>query len=204
MSVSKDPPRKTWKVYLRYTDWQGIRRVHTKRGFPTKREGEAYEREFLQSKSKDINMSFTTFVECYLKDKKPRIRQNTYLTKKYIIEKKLLPYFGEKRVSDISAADIIQWQNEMVAMNNGSKQKKYSQTYLRTLQNQLSAIMNHACKYYGLGANPSLKTERLGKKEATEMQFWTKEEYLRFSDAMMDKPISFYAFEMLYCHKGSL
>ena len=30
------------------------------------------------------------------------------------------------------------------------------------------------------------------------MLFWTKEEYKRFSEAVMDKPQSFYAFEMLY------
>jgi integrase len=30
------------------------------------------------------------------------------------------------------------------------------------------------------------------------MLFWTKEEYLTFADAMMDKPISYYAFELLY------
>lgn len=30
------------------------------------------------------------------------------------------------------------------------------------------------------------------------MNFWTKEEYLKFSEAMMDKPRSYYAFEMLY------
>ena len=31
-----------------------------------------------------------------------------------------------------------------------------------------------------------------------EMLFWTKEEYKKFSFEMMDKPVSFYAFEMLY------
>jgi len=30
------------------------------------------------------------------------------------------------------------------------------------------------------------------------MLFWTKEEYLKFADSMMDKPKSYYAFEMLY------
>ena len=30
------------------------------------------------------------------------------------------------------------------------------------------------------------------------MLFWTKAEYQRFAEAMMDKPISYYAFEMLY------
>ena len=30
------------------------------------------------------------------------------------------------------------------------------------------------------------------------MLFWTKDEYLKFADVMMDKPIYYYAFEMLY------
>lgn len=30
------------------------------------------------------------------------------------------------------------------------------------------------------------------------MLFWTKEEYQKFSEVMMDKPLSYYAFEMLY------
>ena len=38
----------------------------------------------------------------------------------------------------------------------------------------------------------------MGKKKNREMLFWTKEEYLKFADVMMDKPQSFYAFEMLY------
>ena len=38
----------------------------------------------------------------------------------------------------------------------------------------------------------------MGKKKNREMLFWTKEEYLKFADAMMDKPMSYYAFEMLY------
>ena len=38
----------------------------------------------------------------------------------------------------------------------------------------------------------------MGKKKNREMLFWTKEEYLKFAEAMMDKPLSFYAFEMLY------
>lgn len=38
----------------------------------------------------------------------------------------------------------------------------------------------------------------MGTEERKEMQFWTLEEYKKFSEAMMDKTISFYAFEMLY------
>lgn len=38
----------------------------------------------------------------------------------------------------------------------------------------------------------------MGKAKAKEMLFWTKEEYEKFSDAIKDKPISYYAFQVLY------
>ena len=38
----------------------------------------------------------------------------------------------------------------------------------------------------------------MGNEVPKGMDFWTKEEYLKFSEAMMDKPRSYYAFEMLY------
>lgn len=38
----------------------------------------------------------------------------------------------------------------------------------------------------------------MGKKKNREMLFWTKDEYLKFADVMMDNPLSYYAFEMLY------
>ena len=74
----------------------------------------------------------------------------------------------------------------------------YAQTYLRTIQNQLSAIFNHACRFYGLTANPSKQAGKMGKAKGKEMLFWTKEEYLQFSEVMKDKPVSYYAFEVLY------
>jgi integrase len=70
--------------------------------------------------------------------------------------------------------------------------------YLKTLHNQLSAIFNHAVKFYGLRENPAAKVGNMGKAKGREMLFWTREEYQKFSEAIMDKPISFYAFEMLY------
>ena len=38
----------------------------------------------------------------------------------------------------------------------------------------------------------------MGTEERKEMLFWTKEEYQKFSEEMMDKPVSYYAFQMLY------
>ena len=78
------------------------------------------------------------------------------------------------------------------------RKKPYSQTYLKTLHNQVSAIFNHAVRYYELRSNPAAKVGNMGSEEHREMLFWTKEEYKKFAFEMMDKPVSFYAFEMLY------
>ncbi len=76
--------------------------------------------------------------------------------------------------------------------------KRYSTSYLQKIHSQLSAIFNHAVNFYHLPSNPAQKAGNIGKEEYTEMLFWTKEEYLKFADAMMDKPVSYYAFEILY------
>ena len=191
MKAEKDIKTGKWLIQYRYTDWQGNRKKSTKRGFDTKREAEQWYREFSAKKQQSINMLFSDFVEIYLKDMETRLREHTMIGKRYAIEQKIIPYFGKRRLSDIKAVDIRKWQNELM-------KKDYAPTYLRAIQNQLNAIFNYAIKYYDLPSNPCLKAGSMGKKHADEMQFWTKEEYLKFSEVMMDKPISYYAFEILY------
>ena len=142
-------------------------------------------------------MSFEAFVELYSKDIKSRLKESTWQTKENIINTKILPYFGKRKISEITTKDVIAWQNELLAYRD-EKKKPFSQTYLKTLHNQLSAIFNHAVRFYDLRSNPASKAGNMGSEERKEMLFWTKEEYQKFSEAMMDKPISYYAFQMLY------
>ena len=197
MAIYKDNTTNTWRSVIRFTDWQGNRKQTQKRGFQTKREAQAWEREQLNKTKADLDMTFESFVEIYSEDRKSRLKENTWLTKEHIIQTKILPYFQNRKMCDILPKDIIAWQNEM--MNQKSKSgQPYSPVYLKTLHNQLSAIFNHAVKYYGLSVNPAAKAGNMGKAKNKEMQFWTQEEYRKFADVMMDKPRLYYAFEMLY------
>ena len=157
----------------------------------------AWEREFLQSQSKDMNMSFKAFAEIYMNDMKPRIRESTMENKRYIIDNKLIPYFGSRSLASIKASDIIQWQNELLNARDEDG-NAYSPTYLRTIQNQLSAIFNHARRFYSLPVNPSAQAGKMGRQNAKEMHFWTQDEFLQFIEYMKVKPVSYYAFEILY------
>ena len=198
MPVYKDEKRNSWRVIYRATDYQGIEKQRQKRGFSTKRDALAWEREQMLVEHGCLDMTFEDFVEqIYTADMKNRIKQSTWKMKESVIKSKILPCFGKRKVNAIRPKEVIAWQNEMMNMcdKNG---KKYSPVYLKTLHNQLSAIFNHAVKFYGLKENPAAKVGNMGKAKSREMLFWTEEEYKKFAFAIMDKPLSYYAFETLY------
>ena len=195
MAVYKDGT--TWRAVYRYTDWQGNKRQTQKRGFATKREAQKWEREQLLKTKAELDMTFSSFVDQYTEDMKSRIKANTWLTKEHILRTKIVPYFGNRKINEIQPKDIIAWQNKMIN-HRDKKGKAYSPVYLKSLHSQLSAVFNHAVRFYGLPENPALKVGGMGKSKSREMLFWTQDEYSKFAYEMMDKPRSFYAFEMLY------
>ncbi len=197
MSVRKDEKRGTWLVKLHYTNHDGETVDSTKRGFKTKGEALAWERDFLANEARSTSMTFEQFVGVYAEDVRPRLRETTWRSKEYMINEKLIPFFGEMRVVDITSKEIMDWQNSLLKAKDENG-KKLSETYIRTVENQLSAILNHAVRHYGLPANPLQKAGRVGEKQGKEMRFWTTDEYLRFSEKVIDRPEMFYAYEILY------
>lgn len=195
MPAYKNKENGSWYVVTQYTDWTGERKPKCKRGFATRREALEWEQKFQQQSAGDLDMSFEAFCEIYTNDLKARLKESTWQTKENIIKTKLLPYFGKRKINEITTKDVIAWQNELHAYRD-EKRKPYSQTYLKTLHNQLSAIFNHAVRFYDLHSNPAAKAGNMGTEERREMLFWTKEEYQKFAEEMMDKPVSYYAFQM--------
>ena len=196
------PPYKqsnrSWMAKFRYKTWNGETRWVTKRGFPTRREAVQWEEDYKLKMSGSINMLLRDFVQVYREDKTPRLKESTLVTKENIIDTKLLPYLGEMRLCDITSADILQWQNEIMRQINPQTKKPFSRSYLKTIHNQLSAILNHAVRFYGLPANPARSVGNMGSEKGIEMKFWTNEEYQKFVEGIMDEPMAYYCFEVLY------
>lgn len=187
----------TWYVMIRYQDWTGARKQKCKRGFSTRKEAADWELQFKLQKKASVDMTMESFCIMYEEDVRPSLKQSTWLTKENIIQKKILPYLGKRKVSEITAKDVMDWHNQMRKLKTKTG-KPLSPTYLKTIHGQLSTIFNHAVKYYDLSTNPARKAGVLGEEEGKEMLFWTKEEYKRFAEEMMDKPLSYYAFQLLY------
>lgn len=198
MPAYKDTKRGTWYASFSYKNWQGINKSALKRGFRTKRDALEYEANFKQRISGSMDMNFKDFYEIYKEEHYPRIRESTGAMKDYIFEDKILPYFGNMKVRDITAKDVIRWQNDLLAYRDPETKMPYKKSYLKTLHNQLSAILNYAVRFYQLKDNPAKIAGNIGSEREVEMDFWTLEEYKLFSEAVMIKPQYYYAFETLY------
>lgn len=198
MPAYKDDERNTWFVKFQYKNWKDEKKWITKRGFKTKREALQWEKEFQLQQQGSIEMSFADFVKVYHEDRTPRLKESTALMKDNVIDTKLIPFFGKKSIQEITTRDVMQWQNEMLRYRDPRTGKPYSKSYLKTIHNQLSAIFNHAVRHYKLKENPAMLVGNMGSEKGIEMKFWTKEEYLRFAEAIMDEPLAYYCFQVLY------
>lgn len=113
MAVYKDNATGTWRVIYRFTNWKGERKQTQKRGFATKREAQAWEHEVMLKQNSKLDMTFASFFELYEADKKQRVKESTWESKSHVIRTKILPYFGNRKIAEIEAKDIIAWQGKI-------------------------------------------------------------------------------------------
>ncbi len=178
------------------TDWTGAKKQICKRGFKTQKEAKEYERSFLNQQSNTSDILFSSLVDNYLEDMSHRLKPTTMESKRFIIKRKLLPYFGNLKVCDIDTIKIRKRQNELISYQD-AKENPFSQTYLKTFNNQLSALMNYAVAHYRLSANPCRTAGSIGKSRAGEMNIWTQEQYEQFSNAIQKSSVKL-AFDVLF------
>lgn len=193
MPAFKNDKRGTWFCKFYYTDWNGARKQKKKEGFQTKREAQEFERDFLNRCSIDCDITFENFCKKYMEHCKARLKPTTYENKVNIIDTKVLPYFKTLKLNEIKASTIRTWQDKLITHKDN-----YSQTYLKTINNQLSAILNFAVNNEYIGSNPMHKCGSMGKKNAEGLHFWTLDEFKIFYTAVKDKPISEAIFPLLF------
>lgn len=174
MPVYYDENRKSWYTSFYYQDWQGNRKRKKKEGFARKKDAQEYEKNFLALHSGSCgDMTFGQMTELYLADCKIRQKPTSYAVKESGVNKHVLPYFKDTPINTITVAQVRQWQNEL--LNSG----KYGANYLHTINGYLSAIFNHAMKFYGLQKNPAKECGKIRGKRP-ELQFWTLDQFNAF------------------------
>lgn len=197
MSVNRNKKTGKWDVYSYYTDAYGKRKQKHKSGFERKKDALEWEREFEKKKNLQLDMTFGSFTEIYMNNQRIKLKESTMATKENIIETKILPFFKDRRIDEIKAADVIAWQTEIVNMKDKNG-RTFAPTYIKTIHNQLSAIFNYAMSIYGLQNNPARQAGSIGEKEAAERNIWSKEQFQVFIDSIVDNEPMYYLFRILY------
>lgn len=190
MPVYKDEKRNSWFCTFYYKDWQGNRKKKKKEGFKLKREAQDYERDFIKQQAGTCDMTFKSLCDIYKEDCKTRLKPTTYSNKENMIDNLVLPFFENIPINQITPTHIRQWQNNII-------DKQYTQTYMKTVNAQLSAILNYAVKYYGLPQNPVRICGNIGKMQSDKLNFWTLDEYKAFISKVEKKHFRT-AYELLF------
>lgn len=196
----KEKDTKKWTAQWFETTAKGEKKKRRKRGFETKKEALDFERQKKLNSSRSMNMQLSEFMEVYFEDKKNELKDRTIKNKRYIMEQHIIPYYGKKMMSEITASQVIQWQNEM-------QTKGFSESYLRMIQNQLTSLFTHASRIYDLQANPCKKVRRMGSGDSRSVDFWTIEEYQKFIQTIEPGTRYYIIFEILFwtgCRIGEL
>lgn len=126
-----------------------------------------------------------------MEDMGKRLKETTIENKEHIWRCKIEPYFGDLPINEITPSRIRRWQSEMI-------EKGFKPTYLKSINSQLSAVMNYAVRFYDLRSNPCMKAGSMGKGRADERPYWTLEEFNKFSDAISNKYEAWMGFQILF------
>lgn len=190
---------KAWyfKTYLGIDPLTGKKRYTTKRGFKTQKEAKiALARlEVLATDKKLVkenNYTFTQVKDMWIKQYKPTVRESTYLRVKFLFDKNISTFFGNKKIQSYSIAYCQE------AIN---KWKEQYSTY-KALKCYTSAVFDYAKKMNLIKENPMKevtfsKGERKQKK--TKLKYFEKEELQDFLEyCQKDKfPITYPLFRVL-------
>lgn len=200
MAAFKDKNRNTWGISFYYTDWTGQRKRKKKIGFKTRRDALTFEESFKSKASGSTMMTFGELYELYMEDAKVRLKPTTYRNKEYIISLKVLPFFKDLPLASITPATIRKWQNQLLSTTYAREKSQlhYTQTYLKTINNQVSAIFNFAVKYYHLPQNPARLCGSIGKKRSDRINFWTLDEFRAFITVYKDDILYYTIFMILF------
>ena len=142
-------------------------------------------------------VDFMPLYERYKLNLKATVKESSYITFVQRFEAHILPYFKNKRVTEITPADILEWQAELTNKGFATKYKtsirgalNHFYTYLKIhgIQNPVSLV-------------PGFKRTNEAKKE---MEFWTQQEFEKFIKVIDDLTYKS-LFSFLYltgCRKG--
>jgi|BioPla2DNA2_1021312.scaffolds.fasta_scaffold06151_8 integrase len=168
-------------------------------GFKTKKEAErAYHDATIGAKlakNAKSDIAFMDLCLAYIKHKEPRVKNSTLAELHSISNNYFEPYFKDKKYSDITKAQFLQWQEWLESFN-------HSATTFNKIQTLLKAIARYANDVYDLPNRTNILANKATSKK--ELKIWSPEDFAAFIDKVEHPTYKAY-FTFLYysgCRSG--
>lgn len=207
-SYEKSKASRLWSVRFREVDAENGRTANKRlSGFKTKKDAQygyedyVAEQKRAEERKKELtppepgDISFNVLAEEYLAFKKTRLKETSFYDVEKKITTKIVPFFGGKRMRDITPKIIIDWQNTL---------SEYSYAYKKSLMTHLSLMFGYAERYHDI-TNIMRKVDKPRNLEPKkEMLFWSPEEFSLFIKEIAREDYALF-FRFLYltgCRRG--
>lgn len=168
MPSYKDEKTGKWYCKFYYEDWNGEKHQKKKSGFRTKRDAQAWEREFLENQAQSPDILVSVLCDRFLENRAIFAKPKTIETYRIAIEAHIKPILGSVRVCDLTPVHVEQFHKAM--------SKDYAVSTINHLHAVLSAVLNYGVKFYGIESNPCRTVGRI-KARKTEMPVIKPEEF---------------------------
>jgi integrase len=179
MAVIKDKKvqKNPWYFTIEVNE-NGKRKRIKRRGFKTKKEAEAAQRELLNELNKGLNLDasktlYRDFMSDWLRDKKTKVKSRTLETYAGLVNNHILPALGDLTLDAITPRHIQNLYNEL------QESGRLSGENIQKVHTIINDSLNKAASWNMIIKNPAAVVDR-PKAETKEMMYWTDEEARQF------------------------
>lgn len=175
MSVYKDERYNTWYFIVRYKDKQANKtKQYKRRGFEKKKDAQTAEKKFLEhlNTPSNRNLTFEEVSRDYMTYSIGRKKERTIEIQNNLIKTVLIPYFKQMNIHKIKPRDIDDFYRSIL--------DRYTNSSMKNIRRNLSAIMNFAVNFYNLEKNIVNIVELPRKHEKVKLKYWTLEQFKIF------------------------
>lgn len=178
MPVYKDTATKTYYFITRIKQNDGTVKQVKRRGFRTQKEAKLAEAQALIDQQDTNTLRFSQVANSYLEWYEKRRKQSSINVIKNIINNHLIIEFGDVKLEQITAKNVMLYQNKII--------DAYSPDFLKKIHTTLSAIFNFAIKFHGFSGNPAQTAGNFEVEKIKRINFWEYEEFTQFIEHVDD------------------
>ena len=168
MPSYKDEKTGKWYCKFYYEDWNKEKHQKKKSGFKTKREAQAWERDFLEHHTKTSEIIMADLCDKFIENRRMVLKPKSIQSYESTIRLHIKPYIGDIKACDLTPLQIEELHKVLV-----SKQSVNSTDYVHSV---LSSVLNYGIKFYGLKTNPCRIVGRL-KHQKSQIRFISINEF---------------------------